>query len=85
MVFDANFNNISVILWRQFYWWKKPEYPKKTTDLCINIFICVFVPKFQNFRDCVLLIVGDTTMTEMQHNIKSAVPLFEFVFKCNVK
>ena len=29
MVFNATFNNISVI----FYWWKKPEYPEKTTDL----------------------------------------------------
>jgi hypothetical protein len=28
MVFNATFNNISVILW-----WRKPEYPEKTTDL----------------------------------------------------
>ena len=28
MVFNATFNNISVI-----YWWRKPEYPEKTTDL----------------------------------------------------
>ena len=27
------FNNISVISWRLFYWWRKPEYPEKTTDL----------------------------------------------------
>jgi hypothetical protein len=33
MVFNATFNNISVISWRQFYWWRKPEYPEKTTDL----------------------------------------------------
>jgi hypothetical protein len=32
MVFNATFNNISVISWR-FYWWRKPEYPEKTTDL----------------------------------------------------
>ena len=28
MVFNATFNNISVISW-----WRKPEYPEKTTDL----------------------------------------------------
>jgi hypothetical protein len=28
MVFNATFYNISVILW-----WRKPEYPEKTTDL----------------------------------------------------
>jgi len=33
MVFNATFNNISVISWPQFHWWRKPEYPKKTTDL----------------------------------------------------
>jgi hypothetical protein len=32
-VFNAIFNNISVILWGQFYWWRKPKYPEKTTDL----------------------------------------------------
>jgi hypothetical protein len=32
MTFSATFNNISAISW-QFYWWRKPEYPKKTTDL----------------------------------------------------
>jgi uncharacterized membrane protein len=33
MVFNATFNNISVISWRQFYWCRKPEDPEKTTDL----------------------------------------------------
>ena len=35
IVFNATFNNISVtsISWSQFYWWKKPEYQEKTTDL----------------------------------------------------
>ena len=31
MMFNATFNNISVIC--QFYWWRKPECPEKTTDL----------------------------------------------------
>jgi len=33
MVFNATFNNISVISCSQFYWWRKPEYPAKTIDL----------------------------------------------------
>ena len=33
IVFNATFNNISTILWRFVYWWRKPEYLKKTTDL----------------------------------------------------
>jgi cytochrome b561 len=35
MVFNANFNNISVISWWSVscYWWRKPEYTEKTTDL----------------------------------------------------
>ena len=33
MVFNAPFNNTSVIYGDQFYWWKILEYPKKTTDL----------------------------------------------------
>jgi hypothetical protein len=34
MVFNATFNNISVISYGgRFYWWRKLEYPEKTTDL----------------------------------------------------
>ena len=33
MVFNVTFNNISVISWVQFYWWRKPEDPENTTDL----------------------------------------------------
>ena len=33
MVFNAIFNNISVKLWRSVYWWRKLEYPEKTTNL----------------------------------------------------
>jgi hypothetical protein len=31
MVLNATFNNISS--WRQFYWWRKPVDPVKTTNL----------------------------------------------------
>ena len=31
MVFNAIFNNISVISWRSVHWWRKPDYTEKTT------------------------------------------------------
>ena len=33
MMFNTTFNIISAKTWRQFYWWRKPEYPQNTTDL----------------------------------------------------
>jgi len=33
MVFKATFNNIHLYGGGQFYWWRKLEYPEKTTDL----------------------------------------------------
>jgi len=34
MVFNDTFNNISDISCRgKFYWWRKREYPEKTTDM----------------------------------------------------
>ena len=34
LAFKISFNNISVILWRScIYWWRKPDYPEKTTDM----------------------------------------------------
>jgi len=32
-VFNATFNNISIYRGAQFYWWRRPEYLEKTTDL----------------------------------------------------
>ena len=35
IVVNATFNNISIILWPQFYWWRKPNYQQKTTNLSL--------------------------------------------------
>ena len=35
-VFNVIFTNISNLSW-QFYWWRKLEYPEKTTDLPLVI------------------------------------------------
>jgi hypothetical protein len=44
MVFNATFNNISVILWRSVYLWRKPEYPEKTTDLSqVTDRLCIII------------------------------------------
>jgi hypothetical protein len=39
LVFNATFNNISVISWRS--WWRKPELVKKTTPTCRKLFLWV--------------------------------------------
>jgi hypothetical protein len=39
-LFDATISNISVILlFGQFYWWRKPEYLQKITDKDLNCHI----------------------------------------------
>jgi hypothetical protein len=32
-MFNATFNNISVISWRSILWWRKPEFPENTNGL----------------------------------------------------
>jgi hypothetical protein len=32
MMFNTNFNDISVISWRSVYWWRKLEYPDPAAD-----------------------------------------------------
>ena len=40
LMFNATFNNISVISWWSvLYWWKKAEYPEKTSLKSLTSFI----------------------------------------------
>jgi hypothetical protein len=54
MVFNATFNNISVISWWSACWWRKPEYPEKTIDLpqsnnqLVNVVIYTLQQKFKS-------------------------------------
>jgi hypothetical protein len=54
IVFNAFFNNISLISWRQFNWWRKPEYQEKTTDLSHVTDKLYHICILELFRQCAI-------------------------------
>jgi hypothetical protein len=54
MVFNATFNYVSAISWGQFYWWRKPQDPEKTTDSTNQNRCSLVWLKFQNLAMAVI-------------------------------
>ena len=84
MVFNATFNNISVILW-QFYWWRKPAYPEKTIDL-----LKVILPSVGN-KHTTLVVLGSDCTGNCKYNIHTTMTIAalwkirKFTNCCNIK
>jgi hypothetical protein len=52
MVVNATFNNISVIYrGGQFYWWRKPEYQEKTTDLSQVTIVLISIHQYHSWNE----------------------------------
>ena len=66
MVFNATFNNISVISWgTEFYWWRKPVYPEETIDLpqvtdkLYHINVVPSTPHLSGIQITTLVVIGN--------------------------
>jgi hypothetical protein len=63
MALNATFNNISAISWWLFYWWKKPEYQEKTTDMpqvtdkLLSYSVVSNLPRLSEFELTTLVVV----------------------------
>jgi len=82
MVFNATFNNISVISWRLFYWWRKPEYPEKATIEFIHIFSLLSLAS-SNFYIFVAFVIADTDRDFVISGTVEFLHICYFCYRCH--
>jgi hypothetical protein len=78
MVFNATFDNISVLYsGSQFYWWRKLEYSEKTTDLSQvtdklhHIMLYRVHLTFAGFKLTMLVVIGTDWMGSYRSNYET--------------
>jgi len=73
MVFNTSFNNISVISWQSVYWWRKPEFLEKTTDLSqvtdkLSHNVVSSTPAWAGFEPTTLVVTGSDYIDSYKSN-----------------